>query len=159
MTACSPHIRRATERDLRGILRIERASFASDAWGLPEFRHYLQYCDDLFLIATVAGRVAGYGITCFERGVAELDSIAVHPDFRGTGVAVALLRRTATILRRRRIRTWRLLVRRSNRDAIALYRGFGFRRTRTVPAYYPDGEDAWRMQFDSLAARNALTLN
>ena len=138
-------IRRAGRRDLDAIVRIEEASFDSDVWDRDLFREYLEGCGDLFLVAKLDGRLAGYSIACVEEKTAEIDSIAVLPRFRGRGVARALLRETMSALRRRRVPACYLTVRRTNRDAISLYRRFGFVRTRTVPRYYSDGEHGWLM--------------
>ena len=139
-------IRRATRRDIDAILRIEDASFGIDAWQAALFLEYLDGCADLFLIAKLNGRNAGYSIACPALRGAEIDSIAVHPRYRGRGVAQRLLTGTLSALRRRRVPACFLTVRRGNRNAIALYRRFGFVRTRNVPGYYEDGEDGWRMR-------------
>ena len=139
-------IRRAARRDIGAILRIEGASFLADAWDFASFLDYLRACKDLFLVAMLDGRIAGYAIACVAPEGAEIDSIAVHPRYRGRGVAGALMRETLAAVRRRRAAACFLTVRRSNRDAIALYRGFGFVVTRTLPGYYEDGEDGWRMR-------------
>ncbi len=139
-------IRRAARGDLPSILRIERVSFTVDAWDAEIFRAYLEDCPELFFVATNGTTVAGYAIACIDGRGADLDSIAVHPRYRHHGVATALLQRTIASLRRRRVPVCRLVVRRTNRTAIALYRRFGFARTTTIPHYYPDGEAGWRMR-------------
>jgi ribosomal-protein-alanine N-acetyltransferase len=139
-------IRRATRRDIDAILRIEDASFGIDAWQAALFLEYLDGCADLFLIAKLNGRNAGYSIACPAPRGAEIDSIAVHPRFRGRGVAQRLMKVTLAALSRRGVHACFLTVRRGNRDAIALYRRLGFVPTRRVPGYYEDGEDGWRMR-------------
>ena len=139
-------IRRAARRDIDAILKIECASFGIDAWQAALFLEYLNGCADLFLIAKLDGRIAGYSIACPAPRGAEIDSIAVHPRFRGRGVAQRLMKVTLAALCRRGVHACFLTVRRSNRAAIALYRRFGFARTRSVPGYYLDGEDGWRMR-------------
>ncbi|MEO8131150.1 MAG: GNAT family N-acetyltransferase, partial [Bryobacteraceae bacterium] len=76
----------------------------------------------------------------------ELVSIAVDPDFRTLGVGAALMKHTASVLKRRRVYSWHLMVRINNEPAIRFYRRFGFVRSRTVRGYYENGGDAWRMR-------------
>src|SRR5689334_16943387 len=91
-------VRRARPADLDGILAIEKAAFGRWAWDRNLFAEYARTCGELFLIAEAGGRIAGYSIGCITRraGVlrAELDSIAVAPDARGSGVADALIAST-----------------------------------------------------------------
>ncbi len=139
-------IRRAVRRDISAILRIEDASFLADAWPEDLFLEYLNARAELFLVAKLDGRIAGYSIACLRPWGAEIDSIAVHPRHRRRGVAQRLMTRMLSALRRQRVPACFLTVRRSNLDAIAFYRRFGFVRTRNAPGYYEDGEDGWRMR-------------
>jgi ribosomal-protein-alanine N-acetyltransferase len=133
-------------RDLGAVLRIETSSFSSEAWDAELFRDYLDISGDLFLVAKLDGRIAGYSIAYASRAAAEIDSIAVLPQFRCRGVARALLLAILNRLRRRRLIACSLAVRRSNHPAIGLYRRLGFVRVRTIASYYPDGEHAWVMR-------------
>jgi ribosomal-protein-alanine N-acetyltransferase len=140
------HLRRAAPRDIEAIVTLEKASFGASAWPARLFERYLEHCADLFLVASLEGRVAAYCITCHDSHRAELHSIAVHPRYRGTGIAIRLLRRTEMALRRHGVELWFLTVRRGNIQAIVLYRRFGFEPARRVRGYYEDGEDGWRMR-------------
>jgi ribosomal-protein-alanine N-acetyltransferase len=143
-------IRPATRRDLRRILEIEAASFGPDAWDRPIFENALAETPGLFVVARLAGKIAGYSISYIERGSGELVSIAVHPRYRRNGVGEALMRFTKGELKRRGVTAWRLMVRIDNHQAIGFYRRFGFVRTRTVRGYYGRGVDAWRMESRNL---------
>lgn len=73
-------------------------------------------------------------------------SIATHPSARRRGLARALLDHALATARERAMRLVLLEVRRSNRDAIRLYRSFGFRAMGVRPGYYADNrEDAIEM--------------
>jgi ribosomal-protein-alanine N-acetyltransferase len=143
-------IRPATRRDLRRILDIEASSFGRDAWERPIFVNALDESPDLFVVARLGGRIAGYSITYVERGAGELLSIAVHPLYRQKGVGDVLMRFTKGELQRRGVTAWRLMVRIDNLPAIGFYRRFGFVRTRTVRGYYGKGVDGWRMELRNL---------
>jgi len=72
-------------------------------------------------------------------------SIATAQAMRRRGLARALMREVIATARTRRSELVLLEVRRSNRAAIALYRGFGFRATAIRKGYYADREDAVEM--------------
>ncbi|MGA2600099.1 MAG: GNAT family N-acetyltransferase [Bryobacteraceae bacterium] len=139
-------IRQAVRRDVDRILEIEAASFGREAWDRELFDEALEDCPELFLIAKLSGRIAGYSITCFAKGKAELISIAVFPDARRRGVGEALVRFTLRALKRRKVAVWRLMVRIGNEDAVRFYKGLGFVRVRTVKGYYGPDVDAWAME-------------
>src|ERR1019366_7796226 len=99
-------IRRARSADLQSILRIERKSFARDAWDRELFLDYLARSDrSVFLIATIGRAVVGYALAFPSETRAEVDSIAVAPAARRKGVAVALLKGVIGGLRLRGFRT------------------------------------------------------
>jgi [ribosomal protein S18]-alanine N-acetyltransferase len=139
-------VRPATRRDVDRILEIELASFGREAWERDLFIEALDECPDLFIVAKLSGKLAGYSITCIGRGTAELVSIGVFPEARRQGVGEALMQFTSRELVRRDIGIWRLMVRVENEEAIRFYRSFGFRRVRTVKDYYGKGKHGWRME-------------
>jgi ribosomal-protein-alanine N-acetyltransferase len=140
-------IRRARFADLRSILRIEKKSFAGDAWDRALFLDYFEQSDrSVFLVSTMNYAVVGYALAFHGGKRAELYSIAVEPRWRGQGVAIALLKRVLSTLRRRGVRAVYLNVRLGNKAAIGLYRRAGFQRVRRVNGYYEDGAAAWRMR-------------
>ena len=79
---------------------------------------------------------------------AHLISVAVDPRRRGGGVASALMDSTLRRLRRRRVKRFSLMVKVTNRGALALYRKYGFLQLRIARKYYSDGKDAWLMVRD-----------
>jgi ribosomal-protein-alanine N-acetyltransferase len=123
------------------VLRIERTGFGHEAWPRAEFLDYYRECRDWFVVAKLGGRIAGYMIACPEERDAEIASIAVHPDYRRRGVAVALLQHMLSVLQAAGVRRVELLVRTGNAAAAQLYRSLGFRRVRLVHGYYEDGGD------------------
>jgi [ribosomal protein S18]-alanine N-acetyltransferase len=139
-------IRRATRADIPAIVRIERASFGSHAWECEALLDYLAKPDSaIFLVAVARGKVAGYAIGYHGPNRAEVDSIAVSPPHRRSGVGQALIVRLKRMLGQRGFSKVSLSVRLDNTAAIALYRKLGFRRERRINGYYEDGAPAWRM--------------
>ena len=145
-------IRKFEISDLDRILAIEQGSFGEDAWDEKLFRAFYRRCPDLFLIAMVGRRVAGYSITGVSSRKAELASIAVDPRDRRRGVAETLLNHTLTQLRSRKIKNWWLMVGVENEAAIRFYEKYGFERQKIVKGYYGRGRNAWRMRFKATAA-------
>jgi ribosomal-protein-alanine N-acetyltransferase len=139
-------VRRCRGADLPSALVIERASFAAEAWPRALFVELLEEWPRLFLLGIVDGRVAGYTAAVVRGEAAELVSIAVHPRYRGRGVAGVLLRRVLALLRADAIGQCWLMVRPGNRPAIRLYCAFGFTRVRRVKDYYGRGRDGLRMR-------------
>ncbi len=132
--------------DLPSILRIERQSFTQDAWPRDVFLEYVSSAPELFLVASVAGKVAGYVVARMDKGAAEIASLAVRPAYREEGVATDLLKTVIKKVRRAGARAVWLMVRQENEKAIRLYRKLGFVRNRTVANYYDDRSSGWRMR-------------
>jgi ribosomal-protein-alanine N-acetyltransferase len=145
-------IRQVRRHDLDRILEIEAASFAADAYDRNLFAEYTRKCGGLFLVALWGTQVCAYSITGLlpsRAGMrAELISVAVDPAHLGKGAASALIASTLRRLRRRGITRFGLMVKVTNRRALALYEKFGFRRLRRVAGYYEDGADGFSLARD-----------
>ncbi|HEV8040874.1 MAG TPA: GNAT family N-acetyltransferase [Bryobacteraceae bacterium] len=150
-------IRKFEISDLDRILAIERASFGEDAWDEKLFSAFYRKCPDLFLVATVRRRVAGYIITCAGSRNAELASIAVDPRDRHHGVGQAMLNHALQELRALRVKAWWLMVSIENESAIRFYEQYGFGRQKVVKRYYGPGRSAWRMRRLTATAANSKT--
>ena len=140
-----PAVRPVQFAELDRILAIEQASFGRFAYDRNLFADYFHSAACLFLVAERGTRIGGYLIAAIRRERAELVSIAVDPRFRRKGLASRLLESLFRRLRRRRVISLGLMVRRSNAGALAFYRGYGFARTGLVRGYYEDGADGLRM--------------
>jgi [ribosomal protein S18]-alanine N-acetyltransferase len=139
-------VKRFEPGDLARVLAIEQSSFQEDAWDEKLLLEYHRHCPDLFFIATLGRRPAGYAITCVNWRGAELASIAVDPRDRRRGVAQALLDYTRSHLRAKHIKAWRLMVAVDNEPGIRFYEEYGFKRTRLVKRYYGRGRDGYAMR-------------
>ena len=139
-------IRPMRQRDMDGILEVERASFGSDAYERKLFAEYSRASEGLFLVAESGGRVRGYSLTRPTGNRAELVSIAVDPPARRRGVASALLHSTMRRLRRRQVESLSLMVRLTNAAARGFYEKYEFTKVRIVRGYYEDGADGCLMR-------------
>ena len=138
-------IRRFRAADLDRLMEIERAAFPKAAYPRDLFLELHQDCGSFFYVAFSGPSFAGYSVACTRLPRAELVSIAVHPRFRRTGIAQALLGRTISRLRQSGAARLSLMVRARNAAAIGLYWSIGFRRAGRVARYYENGEDGVRM--------------
>ncbi|QFU82404.1 ribosomal protein S18-alanine N-acetyltransferase [Natronorubrum aibiense] len=137
-------IRTARRADLLAVVHIENESFAQP-WPYDAFERFLG--EPGFLVALedpteVVGYIVADVTQNFGRQLGHVKDIAVHPDYRTTGVGTALLTQALAVLAAHGADTVKLEVRRSNDGAKRLYREFGFEPLRIVPGYYEDGEDA-----------------
>jgi ribosomal-protein-alanine N-acetyltransferase len=133
-------------RHLARILEIERAAFAEEPYTRAVFLDLYAECGELFLVAKLTRRIAGYIATCARDGRAEVISLAVDPERRKKGIAAALLEYTLEWLRVSGVRSVELMVRVDNQEAIRFYRRFGFRRVQKVPGYYENRRAGLRMR-------------
>lgn len=89
--------------------------------------------------------VAGYLVTWHVADELHVMNVATGPAHRRRGIGRALMDAAVDYARSHRIQHVLLEVRRSNRPAIALYRGLGFFAMGIRARYYPDDEDAVEM--------------
>lgn len=136
-------LRAATAADAPRIATIEHAVF-SDPWSAASIREsILMPWMFTWVAEEPGGRVVGY-VFCREiAGESELLNIAVEPEARRGGLGRELLTAALTWAESRGARETFLEVRESNRGAITLYEGAGFRAVGRRPGYYQaPAEDA-----------------
>jgi ribosomal-protein-alanine N-acetyltransferase len=92
-------------------------------------------------VAIARGSVLGFIAGRVVLGEAELENIAVEPEVRRQGAAVALMMEFLNECRRRRCSVVRLEVRESNGAARALYGKAGFREESRRKGYYRGPEE------------------
>lgn len=130
-------VRPMTRRDLRAVHRIEQASQARP-WSLSMFAGELDPAlDRTYLVATVDGRVAGFGGLLYVLPDAHVTTIAVDPRRRRGGVGSVLLLHLVRAAIAHGATALTLEVRVSNVAAQGLYRRFGFAPAGARKAYYP----------------------
>lgn len=100
-----------------------------------------------FLVAEKDGKIIACAGAEIANDTAEIESLAVDPDYRRQGIATILLIKLLGAIKRRGATFIILEVRPSNKAAIALYKGFGFQIVEREKDYYWN-EDAWIMARD-----------
>ncbi len=129
--------------DMPSIFELEQLSF-SDPYPWWLLADLARKNPDTFLVAKMRDQIVGYAIIDEWEDHGHLVSIAVHPNFRRTGVATGLL--LALEERLRDGGTVRLEVRESNDPAIRFYLKHGFEKKDIIDGYYADGENAITME-------------
>ncbi|NIM44366.1 MAG: ribosomal protein S18-alanine N-acetyltransferase [Nitrososphaeria archaeon] len=139
-------VRRGSEGDIDRVMQIEDSSFGSEAYPKNFMLNLLSWCGDTFLVAEEDGELIGYACGFGEGESATIISIAVHPSWRGRGVAEGLLNCLTEKFMMKKVKEVSLQVDTGNVEAVSLYRKFGFEIVGKVKDYYRDGSDAYLMR-------------
>ncbi|HEV8687799.1 MAG TPA: ribosomal protein S18-alanine N-acetyltransferase [Gaiellaceae bacterium] len=150
-------IRALQLRDLPGIERIERDSYATP-WSRSMFAGELSKSSSICLGAfdDETQELVGYLIVSRYVDAWHVMNIAVSPELRRGGIATAMLRRLFELTSGDGRRGYTLEVRVSNKAAIKLYENLGFQPRGIRRGYYTDNrEDALIMWRDPVLAGSA----
>ncbi|NVB81841.1 MAG: ribosomal protein S18-alanine N-acetyltransferase [Kofleriaceae bacterium] len=132
----------ASNGDIDSIDEIEQHSFKSP-WSKSTFEGELLREWARIDVARMGTRLVGFCNYWLVTTELHILAIATHPDFRGQGVARAVLDHVLDVAKKTGCSLATLEVRRSNRPAIALYERAGFKTVHVRARYYQDdGEDA-----------------
>lgn len=140
-------LRDMTETDVPAVEALERRLFPVDAWPLQMFFDELSQPETRrYVVGQVEGQIVAYaGLMCIEP-IADVQTIAVVPEFEGKGIGSAILTELIEEARRRHAADVLLEVRADNPRAQQLYLRFGFEQIHVRPRYYRDGTDALIMR-------------
>jgi ribosomal-protein-alanine N-acetyltransferase len=142
-------LRRLVARDLAAIERIERSSYPTP-WSRSMFASELTKPSSISLgaVAAETGELLGYLVISRYVDAWHVMNVAVAPEHRRQGIALALFERLFEVTGNEGRRGYTLEVRISNDAAIKLYERLGFRSRGVRRGYYTDNrEDAlvmWR---------------
>lgn len=137
--------------DLDAIMRLERASFPTDAWSEAMMREELSSAHGRYVVDEEGGALLGYAGLRAPAGSRDGDvqTIAVAAAARGRGLGRRLLTALLGEAARRGVAEVFLEVRADNPVAQALYASEGFQELGRRPRYYqPDDVDAVVMKLD-----------
>lgn len=140
-------VRGMTAEDVIAVSVLEQRLFPVDAWPLQMFYDELSQPETRqYLVAESSTGIVGYaGLMCIEP-IADVQTIAVVPEYEGRGIGTTLLTRLIEEARHRHAADVLLEVRADNPRAQQLYRRFGFEQIHVRPRYYRDGVDALIMR-------------
>lgn len=136
------------EDDLPEVLAIEKLCFPNP-WSRETFLGEIQnraISFPLVLVHREQKRIAGYVIFWQIGDEAQINNVAVHPDFQGQGLGELVMRYVLNRLKENGVHFVSLEVRVSNHRALALYRKLGFSILGVRKEYYSRPvEDAYVM--------------
>lgn len=119
------------EKYIDDVYEIEKACF-SNPWSRADLAKQLDLETSHFLVADVDGRAVGYmGLQIFS-GEGYVTNVAVLPQHRGQGIALALINEQL----KNKMDFITLEVRESNIPAIRLYEKAGFKNMGIRPKFY-----------------------
>ena len=132
--------------DIPRVHAIEKVCFPDDSWSLDQFWRELAGDTRDYCVAEIDGTVIGYaGISTIPPD-SDLQTLAVDPQHRGSGVGRDLLLSALHHASDRGATSMILEVRTDNSAARSLYTEVGFESIATRSRYYPDGGDALIMR-------------
>ncbi|MCS5499236.1 ribosomal protein S18-alanine N-acetyltransferase [Cnuibacter physcomitrellae] len=156
----SVELRAATLDDLDDVMALETSTFTTDAWSRESMAAELSSAHCRYVVAVDDdGAFAGYGGVLVPAGSkdADIQTIAVAPERRGTGLGRRLMERLLAEAVDRGAREVFLEVRADNPVAQALYLSLGFEQIAVRPRYYqPDGVDALVMRASLRPSRSGV---
>jgi [ribosomal protein S18]-alanine N-acetyltransferase len=152
-------LRPARDDDLSGLRALETSCFGPDAWGDDALRGELGGvpATRYVVVAEQAGVLVGYAALLAVGSTADVQRIAVRPDWRRQGIGAELL---ADLLREALERGCieaLLEVREDNPAAVAMYEAAGFGVLVRRRGYYRDGADALVLRLAPIPAPQAVS--
>ena len=137
--------RKLTIEDAAAAEELDLKCFGElDACGQNYFFHAAQDERKEFWVAELDGKIIACAGAEINSDTAEIETLAVDPEYRRRGIGKILLIKLLGAVRKRGVNFIILEVRPSNFPAIELYKGFGFQIVEREKDYYLD-EDAWIM--------------
>lgn len=119
------------KKHLDDVYKIEKICFSSP-WSREDLEKQIDTETSCFLVAEIDGKAVGYmGLQIFS-GEGYVTNVAVLPDYRGQGIAQALIARQM----KNDMEFITLEVRESNTPAISLYTKMGFENMGIRPNFY-----------------------
>lgn len=129
--------------DIPQVMEIERLSFTIP-WSEASFENEVEKnLSARYIVAKTDDKIVGYGGMWIILDEGHITNIAVHPDYRGTGIGNLLVEGLIDTAKNEGVGAITLEVRRNNTAAKKLYKKYGFEFAGIRPRYYSDnGEDA-----------------
>jgi len=121
--------------DLPEVLAIETASFKTP-WSETLFYNEIFKAISVSRVAKINGKVVGYLSANIIIDEGHILNLAVHPEYRGLGIASCMIKEMLEIMKASNCRSVFLEVRISNEEARKMYEKFGFCLLGTRKNYY-----------------------
>jgi len=141
-------VRKASERDIPQLLRIEEECFGNEKFTPETIRAFVLRSDTFVLMAIEDRELLGSAmcIVSNEASEGKIASIAVLRRYRGMGIGSALLEACENEFHSRDLRRYSLEVETENEPAITLYLSTGYEVKGVIKDFYSVGRDAYCME-------------
>ncbi len=138
----------ATALDVDDLVTLENICFTTDQLHRRHFMHLIKTRTALVLTAKTNNQLIGSAVVFYRKHskTARLYSLAVHPNHRKHGIALALMQTLEMDALRHGCTRMKLEVRQDNHRAIVFYEQGGYLNAGKISGFYEDGTDAWRME-------------
>jgi len=137
--------RPANPADIEQIYALELGC-SQNPWSRNGIADELTNPDSLFMILeTPEGQIVGFTCAWLVAGELQILEVAVHRDYRNTGLGTLLITRQLAEAETKGAQQAYIEVRPSNLPAVHLYKKCGFEEDGIREGYYQDGEDALLM--------------
>lgn len=138
-------IRPLKKKDVQKVAELEAQCFIKP-WPLNQIAYEFNGnpCAKVFVCVDKQDNILGYLDFMITFNSATIDRICVTKEYRGQGIASALLDKMVEVCKKQKdiVEFITLEVRKSNENAISLYSKNGWQKVVIKPKYYDDGEDA-----------------
>ncbi len=139
-------IRKYKDSDFHTLCEIDRSCFPVDiAFSQADMVSFLNHPESITRVAERLGRILGFVMARIEGVFAHVITLDVMPDVRKCRIGTSLMKALHRELRREGIRAAILEVSTRNHAARRLYEKLQYQYLETLPGYYREREDAYRM--------------
>lgn len=136
----SLEIVKMAHEDVDSVYEIEELSFFTP-WSKKSIKTEIDNKVGRYIVIKENGKVVSYGGFWIVLDEANINNIAVHPDYRGRGISKILMNALIDIAKSENAKTMYLEVRSSNSTAQKLYKGLGFAMVGLRKGYYVDTDE------------------
>ncbi|MFQ6011042.1 MAG: GNAT family N-acetyltransferase [Nitrososphaerales archaeon] len=135
-------------QDIEELYEIELECFGKDAFPLLEYQRLLYSSESIPIKAAVEGKIIGFVIGVYERSIeiCTVVTLNIKPGFRKQGIGFELMKSLEDRLGTMKCKEIILQTRVNNTAGLNLFDKLGFRITRRLLNYYPNGIDGFEMK-------------
>ena len=122
------------------VYQIEELSFVTP-WGRKSIKTEIDNKAGRYIVIMDGDKVVAYGGFWLVLDEANINNVAVHPDYRGKKISKLLMNKLMEMAVSENVKHMYLEVRSSNSIAQGLYRGLGFKMIGLRSGYYTDTDE------------------
>ena len=138
-------IRLFSPLDVNGVSSLVRTTLG-EAYPPTLYLDLYHWWREGFVVAENSGQIIGFvaGVVS-SPGHARILMLAVETPYRRQGIGTQLMTSFMRECAMKGMKTVELEVRQSNNDAVRFYQNHGFQLSHTLPRFYTDGEDGFKL--------------